>query len=106
MRVRYYLSAGWAMFRKHYRLSEGDVGIFTFDKQQGVINLTQLIKSKRPIKQETPMGTQSCYGDANVQIEDQWSPTEKPCSSDGAGVKVMNTMMLLRMMVNAVMMMM
>ncbi|KAJ0914041.1 putative transcription factor B3-Domain family [Helianthus annuus] len=91
MRVRYYLSAGWAMFRKHYRLSEGDVGIFTFDKQQGVINLTQLIKSKRPIKQETPMGTQSCYGDANVQIEDQWSPTEKPCSSDGAGVKVNKT---------------
>ncbi|KAJ0624176.1 hypothetical protein HanRHA438_Chr01g0037401 [Helianthus annuus] len=34
------------------------------------------------------MGTQSCYGDANVQIEDQWSPTEKPCSSGGAGVKV------------------
>ncbi|KAF5754831.1 putative transcription factor B3-Domain family [Helianthus annuus] len=87
-RVRYCLSAGWAMFRKHYRLSEGDVGIFTFDKQQGVINLTQLIKSKRPIKQETPMGTQSCYGDANVQIEDQWSPTEKPCSSGGASVKV------------------
>ncbi|MFS8031688.1 hypothetical protein Hanom_Chr17g01548851 [Helianthus anomalus] len=47
------------MFRKHYRLSEGDVGIFTFDKQQG--------------------------------IEDQWSPTEKPCRSGGAGVKVNKT---------------
>ncbi|KAF5800947.1 hypothetical protein HanRHA438_Chr06g0251481 [Helianthus annuus] len=57
------------MFRKPYKLSEGDVGTFTLDKQEGVINLTQLVKSNRPIKQETPMGTQSCYGDANVQMK-------------------------------------
>ncbi|KAJ0446995.1 putative transcription factor B3-Domain family [Helianthus annuus] len=93
---KYGLSAGWAVFRKYHNLSEGDVGTFTFDKQQGVIKLTRLFKSKRPIKQETQMeevnrnnGTHSCYGygNGNVKIEDEWSPTEKPCGG-GCHVKV------------------
>ncbi|KAM0058815.1 putative transcription factor B3-Domain family [Helianthus debilis subsp. tardiflorus] len=85
--LKYSLSAGWAMFRNHHKFSEGDVCLFKFDKQEGIINLTLEFKSKRPIIQETPMeevkGTQSCYGDGNVKIEDQWSPAEKPCGSGG-----------------------
>ncbi|KAI7742724.1 hypothetical protein M8C21_018030 [Ambrosia artemisiifolia] len=90
--AKYCLSAGWANLRNYHKFSVGDEFRFTFDKQEGVINLTQVVKSKRTIKQETPMeevnrntGTQSCYGNGKVKIEDQCSPNEKPCSR---GVKV------------------
>ncbi|KAI3812063.1 hypothetical protein L1987_16767 [Smallanthus sonchifolius] len=76
-RIKYSLSKGWLMFRRHHKLSDGDVCEFMFNKKEDVLNLTRIIKTERSSKQETPMeevnrkkGRLSCGGGGvKVKIE-------------------------------------
>ncbi|KAI3714254.1 hypothetical protein L1987_72851 [Smallanthus sonchifolius] len=76
-RTKYSLSKGWLMFRRHHKLSDGDVCEFMFNKKEDVLNLTRIIRTKRSSKQETPMdevngkkGRPSCGGGGvKVKIE-------------------------------------
>ncbi|XP_076948381.1 uncharacterized protein LOC143620608 [Bidens hawaiensis] len=74
-KYKYCLTAGWSVFRKYHKLSDGDVLTFVYNKKEGVLNLTRVFKCEKPIKQEAPMGeVNTCYGGGNVKIGDEWSP--------------------------------
>ncbi|PWA70796.1 DNA-binding pseudobarrel domain-containing protein [Artemisia annua] len=75
-RIKHSLSSGWSKFRQHCNLADDDVCFFKYDKEEGILNLTHVIKSKRSTTNAV---------DA-VRIEDECSPTDKP--SDGAKVSV------------------
>ncbi|KAL8196501.1 hypothetical protein R6Q57_024796 [Mikania cordata] len=79
--TKYSLSAGWAKFRQHHNLSDGDVCIFTFNKEEGVLNITQMSKNKQPIEPDTPM--EEMNRSRTVKIEDDWWTAEKPCGGGG-----------------------
>ncbi|KAL8267497.1 hypothetical protein R6Q59_004841 [Mikania micrantha] len=81
--TKYSLSAGWAKFRQHHNLSDGDVCIFTFNKEEGVLNITQMSKNKQPIEQDTPM--EEMNRNRTVKIEDDWWTAEKHCGGGGGG---------------------
>ncbi|KAK9052137.1 hypothetical protein SSX86_028765 [Deinandra increscens subsp. villosa] len=94
-RTKYSLSAGWAVFRRHHKLTDGDVCKFTFNKNEGILNLAKLVKKERPIKQETPMdevdrnrGSRSCYGGGNGKNQDDWWWVAEKRGGGGGGVKV------------------
>ncbi|GJW55910.1 DNA-binding pseudobarrel domain-containing protein [Tanacetum coccineum] len=76
VRTKHSLSAGWSKFRRHCNLSDGDICFFKYDKKEGILNLTQVLKSKRSTTNAV---------DA-AKIEDECSPTNKP--SEGAKVRV------------------
>ncbi|KAK1437767.1 hypothetical protein QVD17_03565 [Tagetes erecta] len=94
-RTKYSLTRGWLKFRRYHRLSDGDVCKFTFDKKEGVIKLTQLIKTKRQVKQEPSVEevNRSCHGGENVEIKkNDWFSSVKvkvECESD-AEMEIVN----------------
>ncbi|XP_071693680.1 uncharacterized protein [Rutidosis leptorrhynchoides] len=51
-KTKHRLSSGWSIFRDYHQLSEGDVCLFKFNKKEGVLNLTQVLKSKKAIAKE------------------------------------------------------
>nr|XP_043606295.1 B3 domain-containing protein REM5-like [Erigeron canadensis] len=80
-----HLSSGWLLCRKHHHISEGDICSFKFSKKEGVLYLTEVIKSKRPVNKEsstegTPKRRERQprpLGVRDVKIEDECSPIEK-----------------------------
>lgn len=93
-RTKYSLTRGWSKFHVYHRLLDGDVCEFTFNKEEGMINLTRLIKAKRPAKQEPSMEevNRSCYGGESGKIKDDWFSSVKvkvECESD-AEMEVVN----------------
>ncbi|KAJ9549112.1 hypothetical protein OSB04_021655, partial [Centaurea solstitialis] len=46
------LSSGWSLFREYYEISDGDILLFKFIKEEGVLSLAQVLKNNRARKQE------------------------------------------------------
>ncbi|XP_071693681.1 uncharacterized protein [Rutidosis leptorrhynchoides] len=79
--TKHRLSSGWSKLRDYHQLSEGDICLFKFNKKEGVLNLTQVLKSKKAKKKadsveemKKNIGRPQSYGGgggANVENENE-----------------------------------
>ncbi|XP_024994880.1 putative B3 domain-containing protein REM15 isoform X2 [Cynara cardunculus var. scolymus] len=85
---RHSLSSGWSLFRQYYNLSEGDICLFKFIKEEGVLSLAQVLKNKKAGKQENGNRKETPANMEGVKRKRGRPRVEKPGNGNGGGVKV------------------
>lgn len=81
------LSSGWSLFRRYYKLSEGDICLFKFIKEEGVLSLAQVLKNNRARIQEIG-NRKETPANEGVKRKRGRPRLEKPRNGGGGGVKV------------------